>query len=100
MQVEVDQREVRAHPVMILGDAPVSHLVETEDTLQYAERMFYFGSDSRLGGVLPFSLFVDIVFELSSSASHVLGLRRGLADRFRLALVAAVAPHLTFLAVQ
>ena len=31
MQVEIDEGEVRAEPVMVLRDAPVSHLVEAED---------------------------------------------------------------------
>jgi hypothetical protein len=55
VQVEVDQREVGAEPVMVLFDAPVFHLVEAEDAFQYAESMFYFRSDPRLGRVLPFS---------------------------------------------
>jgi hypothetical protein len=41
-----------------------------------------------------------LTFELYSLAGHVLGLRRGLLDRFGLSLIAAIAPHLAFLAVQ
>jgi hypothetical protein len=48
VQVEVHQSEVRAQPVMVLGDAPVSHLVEAEDAFQDAEHMFYFRSYFRL----------------------------------------------------
>ena len=40
MQVEIDQGEAGAQPVMVLGDPPVSHLVEAEDAFQDAEHMF------------------------------------------------------------
>ena len=46
VQVEVDEGEVGAQPVMVPGDASVSHLVEAEDTLQDAEDMFYLRSYS------------------------------------------------------
>ena len=46
MQVEVDEGEVRAQPMVVLGDASVSHLVEAEDTLQ-----------DRRSQTLNFSLF-------------------------------------------
>ena len=52
VQVEVDQGEVGAQPVMVLCKAPVSHLVEAEDPLEDAERMFYFGSHAGLTPVL------------------------------------------------
>ena len=39
MQVEIDQGEAGAQPVMVLRDPPVSHLVEAEDTFQDAERV-------------------------------------------------------------
>src|ERR1019366_2940772 len=48
MQVEINEGEVRAEPVMVLRDAPVSHLVEAEDAFQDAEHMFYFCSYFRL----------------------------------------------------
>src|ERR1035437_8666171 len=85
---------------MVLRYPPVSRLVESEDAFQYPENMFYFRSYSRLSRVLASGFFVDIVLELRPAAGHVLSGRRGLADRFRLALIAAVAPHLAFLAVQ
>jgi hypothetical protein len=31
VQIQIDQSEVGAQPVMILGDAPVAHVVEAED---------------------------------------------------------------------
>jgi hypothetical protein len=34
---------------MVLFDAAIFHLVEAEDAFQYAESMFYFRSDPRLG---------------------------------------------------
>jgi hypothetical protein len=46
MQVEVDQGEADAQPVIVLVDSPISDLVETEDVLQYSEGMFYFGPDA------------------------------------------------------
>ena len=85
---------------MVLRDPPVSDLVETEDTLQYPESMFYFRSHSRLRRVLPLGCFVHIVFELRPPAGHILRVRRGLADRRGLALIAAIAPHLALFAVQ
>jgi hypothetical protein len=39
VEIQVDQREVGAQPVMVLGQAAVPHLVEAEDTLQDAERV-------------------------------------------------------------
>src|ERR1017187_8662697 len=100
VHVEVHQGEDRAHPVMVLRDPSVSGLVESEDAFQYPENMFYFRSYSRLSRVLASGFFVDIVLELRPAAGHILSVRRGLADRFRLALIATVAPHLAFLAVQ
>jgi transglutaminase-like putative cysteine protease len=41
MEIEIHQREVRAQPVMVLGYASVSHLVEAEDALQDAEGMLH-----------------------------------------------------------
>lgn len=37
VEVEVDESEVGAEPVMVLGDASVAHLVEAEDALQDTE---------------------------------------------------------------
>ena len=54
VQIEIHQGEVRAQPVMVLGDASVPHLVEAEDTLQDAERMLDLGPYTRL---TPFFLF-------------------------------------------
>jgi hypothetical protein len=34
MEVEVDQREAGAQPMMVLGDAAVADLVEAEDALR------------------------------------------------------------------
>ena len=45
VEIEVHQGEVRAQPVVVLGDAPVAHLVEAEDALQDTEDVFYFRSD-------------------------------------------------------
>src|SRR5258708_18730520 len=99
MQVEIDPGEVRAEPVMVLRDATIAHPVEAEDAFQDAEHMFYFRSYFRLGCVLSFRFFVHIVFELRPAAGHVLRVRRGLVDGLRLALIAAVAPHLALFAV-
>jgi hypothetical protein len=40
MQIEIDQGEAGAQPVMVLREPPVSHLVEAEDAFQDAEHMF------------------------------------------------------------
>jgi len=100
MQVEIDQGEAGAQPVMVLRDPPVSHLVEAEDAFQDAEHMFYFCSYFRLSCVLSSRFFVHIVFELRPATGHILRVRRGLVDRIRLALIATVAPYLALLAVQ
>src|ERR1022692_4060586 len=52
VQVEVHQGEVGAQPVMVFRKTPVSHLVEAEDPLQDAERMFYIGPHAGLTPVL------------------------------------------------
>jgi hypothetical protein len=59
VQVEIDQGEAGAQPVMVLRDPPVSHLVEAEDAFQDAEPMFYFRSYFRLSCVLAFPFFVQ-----------------------------------------
>jgi len=100
VEVEVHQREVCAQPVVVLRDPPIAQLVEAEDAFQDTEHMFYFCSYSRLSCVLTSSYFVHIVLELRPAAGHVLGVRRGLADRLRLALIAAVAPYFSLLAVE
>lgn len=38
LEIEVDQGEAAAQPVMVLGDAAVAHHIEAEDALQDAER--------------------------------------------------------------
>src|ERR1700736_3706974 len=72
MQVEIDQGEVRAEPVMVLRDATIAHLVEAEDAFQDAEHLFYFRSYFRLGCVLSFRFFVHIVFELTTHLETML----------------------------
>ena len=100
VQVQIDQREVCAQPVMVLRYPPVAHLVEAEDAFQDAEDVFYFRSNFRLRRVLTPSYFVHIVLELRPAASHILRVWRGFCDRLRLALIAAVAPYFSLLAVE
>ena len=97
--VEVHQCEAGAQPVVVLLNAPVSHLVEAEDALQDSERVLHLGSDPRLGRVLALGLFVHTVLELGAAAGHVLRVRCGLADSLALPLIACIAPHLALLAV-
>jgi hypothetical protein len=52
VDVEIDQGEVGAAPVVVLRDAPIARFVEAEDALQDAKRMFYFRSHSRLTFIL------------------------------------------------
>jgi hypothetical protein len=46
VDVEVHQCEVRAQPVVVLGDASVSDLVEAEDALEDAEHMLHWSARS------------------------------------------------------
>jgi hypothetical protein len=59
-------------------------LVESEDALQDAERMFHFRSFSRPIGVLLFLELVQLVLELRALADHVLDLRSYFSIRFGL----------------
>ena len=52
VDIQVHQGEARAQPIVVLRDATVSRLVEAEDALQDAERMFYFRPHPRLASVL------------------------------------------------
>lgn len=54
MEVKIDQREVRAQPVLVLWDASIAGLVEAEDTLQHAEHVLYLCPDARLDRVFFF----------------------------------------------
>jgi hypothetical protein len=48
VQIEIHQGEVRAQPMMVLGDASIPHLVEAVDLLQDAERMLDLGPYAQL----------------------------------------------------
>lgn len=98
--VQIYQREGRAQPLMILPDATVTNLGESEDTLEDAERMLHLGSDAGLGRVLALGFFIHIVLVFGPAASHILRFRGGCADRLGLALIAAITPYLALLAVQ
>ena len=63
-QINVAQRKANAQPGMVLRDASVAHPVESEDALQDAKRVFYLGSHPRLGPVLSFGCFIDIILSL------------------------------------
>lgn len=52
VQVEVSKREAGAQPIVVLLKSTVSDLLEAEDTLQYPERVLYFGPHPRLTPVL------------------------------------------------
>ena len=52
VQVEVDQSEAGAHPMMVFRDPPIAHLDEAEDALPDAEHVFYLRSNLRLSRVL------------------------------------------------
>ena len=98
VKVEIDQREVGAQAVVVLGDAAISHLVEAEDPLQDAEHMLHLGPHAGLAPVLLALVLIHIVLERGPLARHVLGLRCGFFDHFGLALIASVAPHLALFA--
>jgi len=80
VKVGVHQREVRAQPVMVLRDASVANLVETEDAPQYMQNVSYLCYDSRLRRALTFGYFVYIVFELRPTTSHILLVWSGFCD--------------------
>jgi hypothetical protein len=50
--VQIHQRESGTDPLVVFPDAPIAHPYESEDTLENAERMLHFGSNSGLGRVL------------------------------------------------
>ena len=52
VQVEIDQREVGAQAMMVFGDTTIPHLIEAEDALQNAKRVFDLGPDTRLTPIL------------------------------------------------
>jgi hypothetical protein len=66
VKVEIDECEVGAQPVMVLGDAPIAHFIDAEDPLQDAEGVLDFGSYSGFRRVLLFCNFIHIVLELRS----------------------------------
>ena len=59
----IDQREAGAQAVVILLQAPVSHLVKAEDALQYPERMLNLRSNSGLARVLAPGILIHVVLE-------------------------------------
>ena len=52
VQIEVGQSEAGAEPVVVLGQAAISGLLEAEDTFEYPEGMLDLGSHARLTPVL------------------------------------------------
>ena len=52
VQVEISEGEVRVESVVVLGQAPRSHLIEPKDALDDAEYMLYLRSDAGLTQVL------------------------------------------------
>ena len=86
--------------MVVLGDAPVAHLVEAEDALHDAEDMLYLGPHARL--TLFFFLCNSSTSALNFVNLQVISWACGAVSRigFGLALIAAVAPYLAFLAMQ
>ena len=54
VQVEISEGEVRVESVVVLGQAPISHLIEPKDALDDAEHMLYLRPDAGLTPVLLF----------------------------------------------
>src|SRR5580698_2747800 len=98
--VQIHQREGRADPLVVFPDTPIAHLYESEHTLENAERMLHFGSNSSLGCVIAPGFFVHIILEPGPAASHVLRFRRGGMDGLGLALIASIAPYLALCSMQ
>src|ERR1035437_4911132 len=93
--VQVQQREGRAQPLVVLMQTPVAHLCKSEVTLQNTKWMLHLGPDSGLGRILALGFFVYIVLEPGPAAGHILRLGRGLMNRFRLPLITGVSPMLS-----
>jgi hypothetical protein len=100
LQIEIYQREAGAQPVMVLCQAAIAHLIEAEDALHDAERMFYLGPYARLSPFLCPLKLVHSVLVSGPLAGHVLSLGSGFSNRFGLALIAAVAPYLALFAMK
>src|ERR1019366_10462398 len=100
MLINVDQREARAQPLVILLQAAIAHLHEAEDALQDAEGPLHFRSYSRLGPVLALLHFIHTSLGFRAPVGHVLRPRSGFVNRLGLSLIAAVAPHFRLSAVQ
>jgi hypothetical protein len=100
VHVKVHQREGGAQVIVVRLQTLEASFYESEDTLQYAERMFHLGSHSGLGRVLS-PLYLIYSFSVSGAArGHVLGMRRDGANRLSLPLITSIAPHLALLTMQ
>ena len=54
--VQINQSASHKQPVSVLVQAPVTHFVETEDTLEHQKRMFDFCADLRFGSIFSLVL--------------------------------------------
>ena len=54
VHIQIHKGEVRAQPVMVFGQAPISDLVEAEDPFQDTERMLHLRPHAGLTPVLLF----------------------------------------------
>src|SRR5882672_4422703 len=91
VQVQVHQRKAGAQPMMVLLNPAVSHLLETEDALQYPEGMFHLRSHSGLHPVLAFLTRPQSSCSTPSGWSYlVLRSRTRPPDRFSLSLISTV----------
>ena len=101
MLIHIDQREGHKMPLVVLHDSSIAHPGIAEDALQDAKRLLHLRPHSRLIAIPAPLLFVHLALViLRTTVGHVLRLGRGLADNFRLPLIAAIAPYFPLIAVQ
>jgi len=89
--VEVGQRKGRAQPLVILFQSAITHFRKSKDALQNAKRPLHLRAHFCLGPVLALLHFIHARFCFHTPRGHVLRLRRGLVNRFALALITRIA---------
>lgn len=99
VEIQVDEREAGAEPVMVFGLAALADLVEVEDKFKFPERMDHLDAHTRLTATLLLLLVIHPILISGSLAGHVLSLGLGCMDRLGLALVISAALHLVLLAI-
>ena len=74
--VQIDQSTSHKQPVSVLVQAPVTYLVETEDTFEHQKWMFDFRADLRFGSIVGLVLFTQWAIAAALLVGKVLRLGR------------------------